>query len=51
MVLEHTSEVVGDLSMPAVENAGLEVVLVAKIRDGNLVGHVTADDGGLFLGG
>nr|WP_240480203.1 hypothetical protein [Enhygromyxa salina] len=35
----------------AVEDAGLETVLVTQVRDGDLVDHVTADDLGLLLGG
>ena len=38
------------LPLPEIEEAGLDVVLVAQVRDGDLVGQVAAQQRGLVFG-
>jgi hypothetical protein len=47
--LDRHREVVQELLLPAVEHRGLELVLVAQIRDGDLVLEVPAQDRRLLL--
>lgn len=49
--LERSVALLEELLLPAVEGAGLELVLVAELRDGNLVDEVAAKDHDLLLGG
>ena len=41
---------VEQLALPLVEDAGLELVLLAQIGDGDFVGQMAAQDGGLVVG-
>src|SRR5689334_16825871 len=49
-LLEHARQIVEDLLLPGIEDAGLDAVLVAEIGHGDLVDEVSADNGGLLLG-
>jgi hypothetical protein len=47
--LEDTGQVLKHLPLPLVEQAGLELMLVAQVRDGHLVDQMPLQDGGLLL--
>lgn len=49
--LQHLSSLIEELPLPLLEDAGLELVLLAQIRHGDLVGQMAAKDRGLILGG
>ena len=48
-ILEHGAQLLKRLALPEVEERGLDVVLVAEIRHGHLVGKVPPQDRGLLF--
>jgi len=49
--LKGASEVLESLLLPVVEDAGLQLVLLAELRNGDRVHEMPPEDGDLLLGG
>ena len=47
---QRARSVLEELALPVVEEARLQVVLLAELRDGDLVDVVATEDGGLLVG-